>query len=123
MTFKRLSRTKLGDEERRCIWAAEAAHVRLRNIVHVSVVSGETDLDLVVMPEHQEAWRAEAAIDLTPGRRGNDKALRERYIQKFERTRKLPYATGTIELLEDDQRWVHGAPPAGNANYAWRAAA
>ena len=23
------------------------------------------------------------------------------------------------ELLKDDQRWVHGTPPAGNANYAW----
>ena len=23
------------------------------------------------------------------------------------------------ELLKDDKRWVHGPPPAGNANYAW----
>ena len=23
------------------------------------------------------------------------------------------------ELLKDDQRWVYGVPPAGNANYAW----
>jgi type I restriction enzyme M protein len=23
------------------------------------------------------------------------------------------------ELLKDDQRWVYGKPPAGNANYAW----
>src|SRR3989449_10785533 len=23
------------------------------------------------------------------------------------------------ELLKDDERWVYGAPPAGNANYAW----
>ncbi|MHB8388311.1 MAG: type I restriction-modification system subunit M [Acidobacteriaceae bacterium] len=23
------------------------------------------------------------------------------------------------ELLKDDQRWVYGIPPAGNANYAW----
>ena len=23
------------------------------------------------------------------------------------------------ELLKDDKRWVYGAPPAGNANYAW----
>src|SRR5687767_15794463 len=23
------------------------------------------------------------------------------------------------ELLKDDQRWVYGMPPAGNANYAW----
>ncbi len=23
------------------------------------------------------------------------------------------------ELLRDDKRWVHGAPPAGNANFAW----
>jgi type I restriction enzyme M protein len=23
------------------------------------------------------------------------------------------------ELLKDDQRWVYGTPPAGNANYAW----
>jgi hypothetical protein len=27
------------------------------------------------------------------------------------------------ELLKDDQRWIYGTPPAGNANSAWRIAA
>ncbi|MFO1199045.1 MAG: hypothetical protein U1E86_18965 [Burkholderiaceae bacterium] len=99
MSFRRVRRDALSAEERRCIWAAESANVRLRNIAHMSVITGETDLDLVVSPAAQSRWEASGVQPRGKASRPTDSALRKRYEKKYERMIGCEGAEETVSLL------------------------
>lgn len=50
----------LDAKEREAIFKAESAGLTLTNVVHVTDIEGETDLDAVVSPQAQQRWLADA---------------------------------------------------------------
>lgn len=102
--FVPVRRAQLDDRERELIYAAERLGLRLTNIVHVSDVDGESDLDLVVPPVLQERWLRDpgqvnaqergdvAMLELPP-------AQRDRYADRFARLRASPMGPAAINLL------------------------
>lgn len=55
ISFKRLTRDMLDDEERNVIWTLESQGVALRNIALASVPVGESDFDLVMREKNKNA--------------------------------------------------------------------
>ncbi|ASJ75757.1 GIY-YIG nuclease family protein [Granulosicoccus antarcticus] len=80
-TFSRVARKNLNAEEQRRINAAEGLGMKLSNIVHVSKVSGETKLDLVISQEEQDLWllnpEMENQLDQSP-----KKEFPEEFVQR-----------------------------------------
>lgn len=100
LTFKEVPRAKLDEVERHHIHHLEAQGLRLRNIAHMSVVTGERDLDLVVTPNEQEQWLSgdtEGLQDAPVQVRDDD--LRRRHHRSFERFMTLPQAHDVLLLL------------------------
>jgi len=83
IAFRPMSESEQDHEERLTIAACEARHVRLRNIQFVSVVIGETDLDLVLPPAQQAHWLRSYDHASHPLHRPNDESLRRRYEKRF----------------------------------------
>lgn len=100
LTFKRVPKVDLDPVEQGHIRHLEAMSLRLRNIAHMSVVSGERDLDLVVTPEQQEQWLNQEATELPDeAAHVQDHDLRRRYRRRFERLLTLPHAQDALLVL------------------------
>lgn len=100
LTFKQVPKARLDEVERHHIHHLEAQGLRLRNIAHMSVVTGERDLDLVVTPAEQEQWLSgdtEGLQDASVQVRDDD--LRRRHHRSFERFMTLPQAHDVLLLL------------------------
>ncbi|QFP77459.1 GIY-YIG nuclease family protein [Deinococcus sp. AJ005] len=100
LTFKPVSRAKLDEVERQHIHHLEAQGLGLRNIAHMSVVTGERDLDLLVSPDEQERWLGGDVADLQDAEEQvRDDDLRRRHHRSFERFMTLPQAHDVLLLL------------------------
>ena len=100
LTFKQVPRARLDEVEQHYIHHLEAQGLRLRNIAHMSVVTGERDLDLVVSPGEQERWLSRDASDLEDAAvHVQDEGLRRRYRRRFERFLTLPHAQDALLVL------------------------
>lgn len=100
MTFKMVPQADQSAVEQHCIRTLERHGLRLRNIVHMSVVEGESDLDLVVTPEEQTRWLAGDLEGLEDAAQHvQDAALKQRYRRKFERFMALPFAPDALFVL------------------------
>jgi len=55
-TFIAVPKTKLDEREKELIFAAERTALTLINVVHVSDVEGQTDLDVLLSPQKLTAW-------------------------------------------------------------------
>ncbi|AYF27045.1 GIY-YIG nuclease family protein [Micromonospora tulbaghiae] len=58
ITFRRVPRDRLDDEERDQIRRRESAGVRLRNVVHTAGRLGAAELDRILSPAEQQRWLA-----------------------------------------------------------------
>ncbi|MDV6373396.1 GIY-YIG nuclease family protein [Deinococcus arenicola] len=100
LTFKQVPKARLDEVEQHHIHHLEAQGLRLRNIAHMSVVTGERDLDLVVTPDEQERWLSGDVADLQDAEEQvRDDDLRRRHHRSFERFMTLPYAHDVLLLL------------------------
>ncbi len=100
-SFFHVGRRELDAEERRCIQAAEARGLRLRNRMLVKQVLVETDLDDVLSPVEQQAWLEAPARFASEARLplDGDQAQRLRFRSHFERLRREPEFDRVAELL------------------------
>ena len=99
MTFKRVNAADLDQVERHHIHTLEGQGLRLRNIVHMSVVQGERDLDLVVTPEEQEDWLTGDVANLQDtGRQVENQDLRRRYQRRFAEFHQQPQAEDALSV-------------------------
>ncbi|MEX3937393.1 GIY-YIG nuclease family protein [Paraburkholderia phymatum] len=57
-SFLPVRQSQLNDVEERLIRDAEELGMVIRNRLHTSIVVGDTDLDLILAPEEQDAWLA-----------------------------------------------------------------
>ena len=99
ISFKPMLKTSLNDEERRTIWTLEQASHALRNITFTSTPKGETDLDFVVTPEEQAAWKELSTHNGKQDRRTNDVDLRRKYAPRFQQFLKKSAAEMVMKLL------------------------
>ena len=83
IAFRPLRESDQDREERIAIGVCEAARVRLRNIQFVSVVVGETDLDMIFPVDQQIQWLQSDKRASSLLRRPNDEDLRRRYQKRF----------------------------------------
>ncbi len=60
-SFISVPKNELNDVEKSLIFKAESLGVKLKNAVHVSSITGETDFDLIVPESEQNAWFASAS--------------------------------------------------------------
>ena len=98
MTFQQVAQPDLNRVEQYVIHTLEASGFLLRNIVFMSHVQGERDLDLVVTPAEQKRWLEGELLD-DVGPHVQDQSLRRRYQRRFAQFMDLPQAQGALVLL------------------------
>lgn len=98
MTFQQVAQPDLNRVEQHVIHTLEASGFLLRNIVFMSHVQGERDLDLVVTPEEQEQW-LEGTLLSDDGPYVEDQSLRRRYGRKYASFQTLTLAQDAIKVL------------------------
>jgi hypothetical protein len=85
LSFKEVPKTKLAVIEKETIYTLENLKKPLRNINIVSIVIGETDLDLIITKEEQDNWlNSELTLDSLQTERFDYPELRKKYSKKFE---------------------------------------
>jgi len=111
IAFKRVSRSKLDEEERNLIWRLEQNDWPLRNIrLTSSVPEGDTDFDLIMPPEDQVHWLEDLSYVDLEGERVVNPVLRSKYNTRYhQHFKNLPYADQVIDVL---RYYVHSGIPA-----------
>ncbi|MGB5108596.1 MAG: GIY-YIG nuclease family protein [Formosimonas sp.] len=100
VSFKETARSKLAETEKETIHALEDLDKKLRNINIVSIVIGETDLDLVVPPEQQTEWLLSSEpISEAKVERFNFPELRQKYSSRFIRLQQHEHYDVIAELI------------------------
>ncbi len=101
ISFKVMASVKHAAEERRIIGVLEAEGWPLRNITFASMPKGDSDFDLIMMPEDQERWLHDLEWIDSAGSRLTNPDLRQRYRQTFDHFNGLPHAPQVIDVLRD----------------------
>ncbi len=113
VSFMPVPAMALDARERAGIRAVEAAGLRIANVVHVSDVQGERDLDVLVSPDLQERWLRDplrvnaeersrvALVELPP-------VQRDRFAERFRRLEAHPHGRVAVHLLAT---YLGGAVP------------
>lgn len=108
ISFRRVAKKNLNEEERALIWRLEYEGYRLRNITFTSIPRGESDFDLIMPVEKQEQWLKEVSyVDLSGSRVVNPE-LRRKYSRRFQRFTTMPFANEVINVL---RQYVHAGIP------------
>lgn len=85
ISFKEVAKSKLAEIEKETVYKLEDLNKPLRNINIVSIILGETDLDLIVSPDEQKQWiNYELPIESLKTERFEYPELRKKYIHKFD---------------------------------------
>ena len=92
-------RKDLDSKEQELIHQAQSLGLPLTNIVHVSSVLGETDLDLIFSEKEQTLWLDNNLVDMNKNLRVNNGEQRLRYRHKYEKFRAYPEFEAVTELL------------------------
>lgn len=108
ISFKKIPRKQLNDEECCVIRKLEEANCLLRNIALVSVPLGETDFDLLMAREDQECWLDDLTSVGLSGERFEEPNHRLKYTHRFQKLLAKPYADDVIEVL---RHYIHLAIP------------
>lgn len=99
ISFKRLAKKHLNDEERALIWKLEGDGYLLRNISFTSIPRGESDFDFVMPPEEQEQWLKDTNyVDLSGSRVVNPE-LRRKYSRKFQQFSSMSRFNQVINVM------------------------
>ena len=104
---------KLDDAEKTLIFRAESLLLKLTNVVHVTSIVGDTDIDLVVSAAEQEAWLC-APSCLTGTEVSFPKIVlpetqQIRFSKQFARFEKHPLSQRALALFK---QYVWGCVPA-----------
>jgi hypothetical protein len=100
ISFRRLNKDRLNDEEPALIWELEQSGHRLRNITFTSIPKGESDFDLIMPVAEQERWLQDLSMAETSGERIIEPELRRKYRRKYEQFLQLPHADRAIDVLK-----------------------
>lgn len=103
--FMPAPKNQLDEIEKGLIYKAEAIGVKLKNAVHVSSILGETDFDLVMPIDEQEAWlSANSRLPAIPDEYAPRIILPERQLVRFSKNldqfTKHPLRTSALTLLK-----------------------
>lgn len=109
VSFKEVAKINLSKVEKETVYKLEDLKKSLRNINIVSIVSGDTDLDLIVNKEEQDKWiTEELKLESLQTKRFEYPELRKKYTAKFEKLLKHALVE---EIKECIQLYVLGAIP------------
>lgn len=101
LAFQKVAKSNLDEVEQALIHKAEADGYKLRNVSHVSVVLGETNLDNIIPREVQETWIETGQLSHTGRRRlENLEAQRIKYQRAFDKLCDHPRYSEVLELLK-----------------------
>ncbi len=101
ISFKEVDKTKLAEVEKLTVYKLENLKKSLRNINLVSIVSGDTDLDLIVSNRDQQQWsNYELNVDSLKTERFNYPELRRKYSVKFTKLKSSKYFEQICEILQ-----------------------
>lgn len=101
IAFKRVAKDCLGAEEQQLIWMLERRNFSLRNITFTSIPRGETDFDLVMSAEAQDAWLRGATDEDANDTRATHEELVGRYRDTFARFLRRADAEIAIGALQE----------------------
>jgi predicted GIY-YIG superfamily endonuclease len=102
VSFKQVASSKLIETEKQTVYQLENLKKPLRNINLVSIINGETDLDLVVTPKEQQEWNNyELGTDSLKTPRFNYPELQKKYAAKFDKLRKSEHYELVCEILQN----------------------
>jgi hypothetical protein len=103
LSFQATHRPNLDAQEQLLIHQAESLGVPLINKIYTSYVAGETDLDLLISPDEQEAWLADPALFADDTMRIHaylDETSRIKYKYTFQKFQADPRFQPIVELLQ-----------------------
>lgn len=100
LSFKKVARKKLDEEEKHTIWSLEQQGFALRNVTYASIPKAESDFDLIMPIEEQERWLEDLTFVDLDGDRLKDPALRIRYTKRYEQFMAQSQAEQIISFLQ-----------------------
>ena len=101
ISFKEVAKSKLPEIEKETIYKLEYLKKPLRNINIVSIIIGETDLDLIVSKEDQEKWvNYQLPFESLTTERFEYTELRKKYSKKFEKFKNNRFFDICCEVLQ-----------------------
>jgi len=102
ISFKEVDSTKLIEVEKQTVYDLENLKKPLRNINLVSILSGDTDLDLIVSRQEQQQWiNYELGFESLNTDRFNYPELRRKYSRKFIKLKCTKYFDQICEILQN----------------------
>jgi hypothetical protein len=102
VSFKEVPKSKLPDIEKETVYKLENLKKPLRNINIVSIIIGDTDLDLVVSKEEQEKWiNYKLPFESLMTDRFEYPELRKKYTKKFNKLKSNPFFESCCEILQN----------------------
>jgi hypothetical protein len=99
ISFKRVLRKNINDEERSLIWTLELAGHRLRNITFTAIPKGESDFDFIMSAERQNQWLNDINFVDSDGDRVVNPDLRRKYSKKFQRFSEMTNSQEVASLI------------------------
>lgn len=101
ISFKEVNKEKLVTVEKQTVYALENLKKSLRNINLVSIVTGDTDLDLIVSSEVQQQWsNYQLDFESIETNRFDYPDLRRKYSTKFTKLKSSKYFGQICEILQ-----------------------
>lgn len=108
MTFKRVLKEGLDEDEQACIETLEGEGCPLRNVVFTSIPKGESDFDLVMSVEDQDRWLDDVEYRPRGDLRPDDPDIRRKHVAKFHCFLKNPVGNDAVKVLH---RYIDVAIP------------
>ena len=117
ISFKAIEKSQLDDEERAVIWQLEQSGWSLRNITFTSIPKGESDFDMIMLPQDQERWLHDSSFVDGSGTRLVDPDLRRKYHNRYKRFLQMPQADKVIDVLKTYARFGIPAIQRGEVSF------
>lgn len=100
VSFKKIMKEKLSEEEKLIVQTLQSNGFSLRNIQLVSIVEGETDFDLLMSVEQQEEFISNLTFSNMEGNKFEIEEQRIKYTNNFLILSKLPYFEKFIQAIK-----------------------
>lgn len=100
ISFKKIIKEKLSEEEKLIVQTLQSEGFGLRNIQLVSIVEGETDFDLLMSVEQQEEFISNLTFSNMEGNKFEIEEQRIKYTNNFLILSKLPYFEKFIQAIK-----------------------
>ena len=101
VSFKEVSKSKLGEIEKETVYNLENLKKPLRNLNIVSIILGDTDLDLIVSVQNQKRWlNYKIEIEEFKTERFDYPDLRKKYINRFDKLKQVDHYKEAVKILQ-----------------------